>query len=201
MLNYRWQVNPARILGILQFVPCKCNQDPAITLPLICWMQHITKKTAHQMACPLPLVQYEFVHPHLSIQLIEPASIVGPAAAYPTIEQLSSLDNTLETARLMRYWLLPFSLLRRCRTETLPFLSRWNVDEEGSVHRLFNFVPPDHSVSGRLINRTGAQASKILDAEPLVEDADLALNVEDEDLDKEDGYSTEGAYISDTSSV
>jgi hypothetical protein len=116
------QVAPARILGILKFIPnvnvvknvgATLNVPmKTITLPIIWWtsVKFVMDKKSRAL-----------------IQLVEMPFVVGPAAAYPFADDKAG-ESSLTEASSRRYWFMPLRMLRRCRSEVLPFIKGATMD-------------------------------------------------------------------------
>jgi hypothetical protein len=132
------QVAPARILGILKFIPnvnvvknvgATLNVPmKTITLPIIWWMSYESKRKKIDRACALPSVKFVMDKKSRAlIQLVEMPFVVGPAAAYPFADDKAG-ESSLTEASSRRYWFMPLRMLRRCRSEVLPFIKGATMD-------------------------------------------------------------------------
>jgi hypothetical protein len=87
------------------------------------------------------------------IQLVEMSSIVGPSAAYSFVEDQGKIERSIGEAQQRRYWYLPFRLLRRCRSDALPFIQDRGLDLFSGRPDLSSVVIKDEAAALQLISR------------------------------------------------
>ena len=127
-------------MGILKFVP-NINAEKntstfkvptkTFTLPIIWWMEYDGKRKKNERICALTSAKYVTTGGKLSqayMQIVELPFITGPAAAYPFVEGRDAGEESLLEATRQHFWFLPYRLIRRCRSEALPFMKGPSMD-------------------------------------------------------------------------